>query len=174
MLQTKRLRLRRWKEADIDPFAEICSDPDVMRWIGNGRTRSRQECVDAIERFERHWQEKGVGLFAVDLLETNALIGFSGFLEPDYLPGIMPAIEIGWRLKRDCWGKGLATEGARAALDFGMTEGGLQRVISLHQVGNEASGRVMQKIGMQFLRETVEPDTGRMVRVYEIVRDEKE
>lgn len=170
MLETKRLRLRRWTAADIDPFAEICADPEVMRWIDSGRTRSRQECAEAIERFERRWQDEGIGLFAVDLLETDALIGFAGFLTPDFLPEVMPATEIGWRLARNCWGRGLATEAARAALDFGMTQGGLQRVISVHQVGNEASGRVMQKIGMRLYRETVEPDSGRAVRVYEIER----
>lgn len=87
-------------------------------------------------------------------------------------PEVMPAVEIGWRLGRRHWGHGMATEAARAVLDFGFTDGGLDRIISIHQTGNDASGRIIQKLGMQLDRETTDV-RGRPVRVYAISRDER-
>ena len=170
MLSTARLVLRRWNQEDLDPYAEICGDPQVLRWIGNGRLRTREECASAVAGFERAWEERGFGLFAIELKASGRLIGFVGFSLPEFLPEILPAVEIGWRLAGSTWGNGLATEGARAALAFGFGQAGLDRVVSIHQVGNDASGRIMEKLGMRFERETVDPSCGRPVRVYEIVR----
>lgn len=167
-LTTDRLRLRRWNAEDVDPYAQLCADPEVMRWIGSGAVRNRDECVAAIENFERFWDENGFGLFAVELLENQRLIGFTGLAVPDFLPEVMPTIEIGWRLARDAWGHGYATEAARTCLDFGFNERGIDRVVSIHQVGNESSGRIMERIGMSLYLETVDPSCGRPVRVYEI------
>ena len=170
MLSTERLLLRRWRQQDLDPYAELCADPAVMRWIGNGRVRTREECAKAISAFERAWDEHGFGLFALELQASGRLIGFVGLSVPDFLPEILPSVEIGWRLAPDQWGKGLATEGARAALAFGFGQVGLNRIVSIHQVGNDASGRIMEKLGMRLERETVDPSCGRRVRVYEITR----
>ena|SRR5581483_4374700 len=170
MVSTERLVLRRWRERDLDPFAEMCADSDVMRWIGNGRVRTRDECAAAIAAFERAWDARGFGLFATELKDSAALIGFVGLSLPTFLPEILPAVEIGWRLSRSAWGKGLATEGARAALAFGFEEARLDRIVSIHQVGNDASPRIMEKLGMRLERETVDPSCGRPVRVYEIAR----
>jgi RimJ/RimL family protein N-acetyltransferase len=82
----------------------------------------------------------------------------------------MPAVEIGWRLARSQWRQGFATEAARAALAFGWDPVGLDRVVSVHAVGNDASGNVMQKLGMHLDRDTVHPTNGRAVRVYAIDR----
>lgn len=169
-LKTDRLLLRRWRSEDLDPYAELCADPEVMRWIGGGVVRTREECASAIERFESLWEEHGFGLFAVELLESQRLIGFSGLSIPDFLPEVMPSIEIGWRLARNAWGYGYATEAARASLEFGLYERGLERLVSIHQVGNEASGRIMEKIGMTLYLETIDPSCNRPVRVYEINR----
>src|SRR5438874_7779370 len=170
MLSTERLILRQWSQEDLDPYAEMCTDTEVMRWIGNGRLRTREECATAIAGFERAWDERGFGLFAMELKASGRLIGFVGFSLPEFFPEILPAVEIGWRLAGSHWGNGLATEGACAALAFGFDQAGLDRIVSIHQVGNDASRRIMEKLGMRFERETVDPSCGRPVRVYEIAR----
>lgn len=172
MLVTERLVLRRWKAEDLEPYVEICADSEVMRWIGRGQGRTREECARAIASFERSWEDRGFGLFALELRASSGLIGFVGLSVPDFLPEILPSVEIGWRLAAARWGKGLATEGARAALAFGFEQVGLDRIVSIHQVGNGASGRIMEKLGMHLERETVDPSCARPVRVYEITRSD--
>jgi RimJ/RimL family protein N-acetyltransferase len=170
MVVTERLVLRRWKADDLEPYAEICADSEVMRWIGRGQVRTREECARAVAAFERAWEDRGFGLFAVELRASRGFIGFVGLSVPDFLPEILPSVEIGWRLAAAQWGKGLATEGARAALAFGFGHLGLDRIVSIYQVGNDASGRIMEKLGMHFERETVDPSCARPVRVYAITR----
>lgn len=116
------------------------------------------------------WVQNGFGLFAIEQKLSGELIGFVGLSIPSFLPEILPAVEIGWRLARSAWGKGFATEGARAALAFGFSRPGLERIVSIHQVGNVASARVMEKLGMRLERQTVHPTNTRPVRVYEISR----
>jgi RimJ/RimL family protein N-acetyltransferase len=170
-IQTDRLVLRRWDLAgDLDAFAAMSADPEVMKFIGDGSTHDRAQSAERIEAFERMWQERGFGLFALERLDSGELIGFTGLAIPDFLPEIMPAVEIGWRLGRAHWGYGFATEAAQAALTFGFDRVGLDRVVSVHAVGNDASGRVMQKLGMHLDRETVHPTHGIAVRVYAIDR----
>src|SRR5262249_22355319 len=118
--ETERLLMRRWRDDDVEPFAAICADPEVMRYIGSGTVRSVEQARASIRGFEREWENKGFGIFALQLLEGGQLIGFTGLSEPSFLPEIMPAVEIGWRLSRASWGKGYATEAARAALNFGL------------------------------------------------------
>jgi len=165
-ITTSRLLLRRWRSDDLEPFAAMCSDPEVMRYIGSGDTRTREQAAAAILAFERVWEEKSYGLFAVELLGSNQLIGFTGLAEPAFLPEIMPAVEVGWRFMRQSWGKGYATEAARAVLDFGADQLGISEILSIHQVRNDASARIMQKLGMRFDRETMDQTCGRLVRVY--------
>lgn len=166
VITTSRLLLRRWRSDDVEPFAAICSDPEVMRYIGSGDTRTREQAAAAILAFEWEWEEKGCGLFAFEVLGSNHLIGFSGLAEPTFLPEIMPSIEVGWRFARQSWGNGFATEAARAALDFGLVKLGMPEIVSIHQVGNHASARIMQKLGMRFDRETLDQTCDRLVRVY--------
>jgi RimJ/RimL family protein N-acetyltransferase len=171
-LVTERLVLRRWRAEDVQPYAALCSDPEVMRWIGDGSTATFEESERAIERFEQLWEQNGFGLFAVEEKASGLLIGFVGLSIPTFLPEILPAIEIGWRLARSAWGKGLATEGARAALAFGFGRRELDRIVSIHQGGNVASEKLMQKLGMRLERETVHPTWKRPIRVYDINRAE--
>jgi RimJ/RimL family protein N-acetyltransferase len=165
-ITTSRLTLRRWRSDDIEPFAALCGDPEVMRYIGPGETRTTSQAAASIDAFERMWDERRYGLFAVELTASGRLIGFAGLSEPHFLPEIMPAVEIGWRFARDTWGKGYATEAARAALDFGLVKLGLPEIVSIHQVGNDASGNIMRKLGMRFDRETVDQTCGRPVHIY--------
>ena len=165
-LVTDRTVLRRWRDDDLDAFAEITAQPEVMRYIRDGRVLDRSGTAERIEAFQRHWEEHGFGLFALVLRETGELAGFTGLAVPTFLPEVMPAVEIGWRLGKRHWGRGLATEAARAVVEYARTEVGLKCLVSIHQVGNDASARVMIKLGMSLERETVEPTHGRPVRVY--------
>jgi len=165
-LETPRLLLRRWRSDDLDGFAAVNAQPEVMRYIHDGRTLDRAATAERIATYQRHWDEHGYGLYAVEVKETGELAGFTGLAVPVFLPEIMPAVEIGWRLGRAYWGRGLATEAAQAVVAHTRAELGLQRLVSIHVVGNEASARVMVKLGMALERETVQPDTGRKVRVY--------
>lgn len=167
-LETSRLVLRRWGGKDIVPMAEINADPEVMRWIGGGTTRTEEQTTRAIEHLEEEWNTLGYGLFAVEVKESGELAGFVGLSVPTFLPEVMPAVEIGWRLGRSFWGKGIATEAAREALRFGFEDCGLAEILSICQVGNDASERIMQKLGMHLERETIDPTCGRPVRVYAI------
>ncbi|MFK0211040.1 GNAT family N-acetyltransferase [Streptomyces sp. NPDC090298] len=165
---TPRLLLRRWNDDDLVPMAEINADPEVMRWIGDGSVRDLEETADAIERYEEEWEEEGFGLFAVELLGSGELIGFAGLSVPDFLPEVLPAVEIGWRLGRPYWGQGYASEAAHAVLEFALQDRGLDRVIAIAHTGNRASENVMRKLGMVPDRETSHPVLGLPLRVHAI------
>jgi RimJ/RimL family protein N-acetyltransferase len=96
-------------------------------------------------------------MFALELRASGELSGFAGLVVPQLLPEVMPAVEIGWRLGRAFWGRGLATEAAAGALRFGLIDGNLGQIISMAQVGDGASERIMGKLGMRLARETVDP-----------------
>jgi len=172
-LQTQRLLLRRWKESDLEPYSIICADSEVMKWIGNGDVCTRQQCAAAIRSFERSWEENGYGLFAVERRDTGALIGFTGLAIPNFLPEVLPAVEIGWRLAKSAWGNGFATEAAKASMSYGFDACKLDRIVSIHQIGNAASGKIMTKIGMTFERETIDPSCDRTVHVYEVAKENR-
>jgi RimJ/RimL family protein N-acetyltransferase len=94
------------------------------------------------------------------------MIGFTGLAIPTFLPEILPTVELGWRFARSTWGNGYATEAAKAALDFALVQLRLPDVVSIYQADNRASARIVQKLGMRFDRETVDPTCGRPVEVY--------
>lgn len=165
-LETPRLLLRRWRTDDLDSLAAVNAQPEVMRYIHDGRILDRAATAERLTAYRRHWDEHGFGLYAVEVKETGELAGFTGLAVPAFLPEIMPAVEIGWRLGRAYWGRGLATEAARRVVTHARADVGLRRLVSIHVVGNEASARVMVKLGMTLERETVQPDTGRPLRVY--------
>lgn len=167
-IDTERLQLRRWKHEDHAPFAAMCSDPDVMQYIGDGSTRTAEQASRAIASFEAEWAERGFGLFAVESKQSGELIGFTGLSWPDFLPEILPSVEIGWRFSKASWGKGYASEAAIAALSFGVDELCLTDIVSIYQIGNGASARIMQKLGMVFDRMTVDPTCNRDIEVYRL------
>jgi RimJ/RimL family protein N-acetyltransferase len=171
-LETPRLLLRRWREDDLNALATIYADPEVMRFIGDGSVRDRDQTAAGLAMMEREWDERGFGMFAVEVRETGHLAGWVGLTVPAFLPEVLPAVEIGWRLGRSFWGRGIATEGADAVLRFGFVDRVLDRIISIRHVDNRASGRVMEKIGMKFDRRTVVPSRGQPVDVYAISRNE--
>lgn len=171
-LRTERLLLRRWSGKDREAIAEMDADPEVMRYIGDGSVRDPELAGETIERFERLWDEQGFGLFAVEWSATGELAGWTGLAVPSFLPEVLPAVEIGWRLRREFQGRGIATEAARESMRFGFEEAGLDRLVSIHHPDNTASARVMEKIGLRFDRETSVPKFGRRARVTAITREQ--
>lgn len=173
-LETDRLTLRGWRDDDLDTLAAIHADPEVMRYIADGRPQDRERTAAFLDKHQRLWRERGFGLFAVEPRATGTLIGWAGLAVPEFLPEVLPAVEIGWRLSRPAWGHGYATEAAEAALRFAFDEAGLDRVISIRHVGNVRSGRVMAKLGMRHYLDTVVPEVGQPVAVCELTRAEYE
>lgn len=165
-LKTDRLLLRQWRSSDIEPFAAMCADPEVMRYIGSGSTRTFDQTRASIEKFEHEWDEHGFGLFAVERLEDGAFIGFTGLSIPTFLPEIMPAVEIGWRLGREYWGLGYATEAAKAVIEFGTEVVGLPPLVCIVQIENAASRRIAEKLGIRLERQTCDPSCDRLVNIY--------
>ena len=173
-LETTRLLLRMPTAADIDPLDEMDSDPEVMRYIGDGSVhpRTKAETAALIETATRRWDERGYGWLSVTSRESGEFLGWVILAVPEFLPQVLPAVEIGWRFLRRHWGRGYATEAARPLLDYGFTVCGLDRVVSVRHLGNAASLRVMDKLGLRFDHETVVPRTGLPVAVHAITRAE--
>lgn len=145
-VETERLILRDWCDADRAVFASMNADPEVMRHFP--ATQSAEESNASVDRCRARIRDDGFGFWAAELKETGAFIGFIGIQKaPDYLP-CAPAIEIGWRLLPLVWGRDLATEGAKGALAYAFENLGANEVIAITTVGNAASRRVMEKIGM--------------------------
>ncbi|HLY41119.1 MAG TPA: GNAT family N-acetyltransferase [Terracidiphilus sp.] len=145
-LRTERLLLRRWRESDRLPFRKMNADPRVMEFFPQLLT---PEASDALfHRARDHFDRCGFGPFAVEVTETGEFIGFIGLSVPAFEAHFTPAVEIGWRLAFEHWGKGLATEGARAVLNLGFNEVGLDQVVSFTVPANLRSRRVMERLGM--------------------------
>ena len=155
ILTTPRLRLRRWLPADIPPFARMNQDPAVREFFPNLMTYD--ESAASVRVIERHFDEYGYGLYAVEVGLTGEFIGFVGFSHPGFDAWFTPCVEIGWRLRKEAWGQGYATEAARAALAYGFETLGLTKVLSFTAVLNTRSERVMQKIGMTRVGEFEHP-----------------
>jgi len=146
MLETSRLILRRWRDSDRGPFAALNADPRVMRFFP--AVLSRAESDRAVDRIEAHFETQGFGLFAAELRQGGAFIGFIGLWTPDFEAAFTPCVEIGWRLAAEYWNRGLATEGARAVVKYGFDSLRLSEIVSFTTVANVPSRRVIEKIGM--------------------------
>ncbi|MFE3610248.1 GNAT family N-acetyltransferase [Streptomyces goshikiensis] len=167
-IRTPRLLLRRWSDDDLVPLSEINADPEVMRWIGDGSTFDLDRTAEDIERFEDEWDEEGFGPFAVELLASGELIGVVGLSVPEWLPEVLPAVEITWRLGRSYWGQGYASEAAQATLEFALQDRGLDRVVAINRAGNDDSENVIRKLGMEPDRDTTDPEHGHLLQVHTI------
>jgi RimJ/RimL family protein N-acetyltransferase len=165
---TERLRLRRFRAGDGEAYAAINADPLVVRYLGGEIDRGASDAQ--LARIMAHWDEHGFGLWAAELRDDGRMIGFVGLSIPGFLPAVLPAVEVGWRLASDVWGRGLATEGGRAAVEWGFGGLGLDRIISIIDPQNIASLRVAEKLGMRPGRDEVHPASGRPLRVYELDR----
>jgi RimJ/RimL family protein N-acetyltransferase len=145
-LQTERLLLRRWRASDREPYAALNADPEVMRHFP--ATLSRAEADEMIDRFEEEFQERGFGLWAVEVVGGAPLIGFVGLHEVNFEAPFAPATEIGWRLAKEHWGRGYATEAASRVLRFALDDLGLDPIVSFTTPANLPSQAVMRRIGL--------------------------
>lgn len=146
ILQTDRLLLRPWRPADREPFAAMNADPRVMEHFPACLTR--EESDQLADRIEAHFDKHGFGLFAAELRATGEFVANVGLSVPAFQAHFTPCVEIGWRLAATHWNQGLATEGARAVLEYALDTLGLPEVVSFTVPANRASRRVMEKIGM--------------------------
>ncbi|PIK16393.1 GNAT family N-acetyltransferase [Halobacteriovorax sp. JY17] len=147
IIETERLILRQWKNSDIEPFIQLNLDTETMKFFPS--TYGREVSEKLIERERERIKQDDIGLLAVEVKETGEFIGFIGLGRPAYETPFTPCTEIGWRIYRDFWGKGYATEGARSVIEFAFTELGLEEVVSFTSKLNKPSIRVMEKIGMK-------------------------
>ncbi|WP_332772876.1 GNAT family N-acetyltransferase [Phenylobacterium sp.] len=147
MIQTPRLILRRFREEDRDAFAAMNGDPRVGEWLGGTSDRAASDAM--LDRINAHIDEHGWGLWAAERKADARVVGFIGLatVKADALP-VGPAVEMGWRLIPDAWGGGLATEGARAALDWGFGHIDTPEIIAFTAATNLKSQAVMARIGM--------------------------
>jgi len=146
VIRTERLLLRRWRETDRKPFAELNSDPIVMEHFPARLTRKESDAL--IDRIEVAFEELGFGLWAAEIAGDGAFAGFVGLSVPSFEAHFTPAVEVGWRLDHRHWGHGYATEAARAALAYGFENVGLEEIVSFTVPANLRSRRVMERIGM--------------------------
>jgi RimJ/RimL family protein N-acetyltransferase len=145
-LRTERLRLRRWRAADRDPFAALNADPRVMEFFP--AVLSRPESDALATNIEAHFERHGFGLWAVEVVGLAPFAGFVGLSIPHFEAHFTPCVEIGWRLAVEHWHRGYATEGARAALAFGFDDLQLGEIVSFTVPENLRSRRVMERIGL--------------------------
>jgi ribosomal-protein-alanine N-acetyltransferase len=143
---TERLILRKWRESDREPFARMNCDPMVMEHFPV--LLSRDDSNAMVDRAEAHLEQYGFGPWAAELRETHEFIGYVGLVIPQFEASFTPCVEIGWRLAREHWGKGLATEGARALVRHGFEVQRLLELVSFTVPANLRSIRVMEKQGM--------------------------
>ena len=146
VISTARLRLRRWLPTDLEPFAAMNADPRVAEFLPTPLSREGSDAL--VARVEAHHDQHGFGLWAVEIPGVTPFAGFIGLSTHRFEAHFQPCVEIGWRLSPDTWGKGYATEGARAALDYGFRAVGLREILSWTVPANVRSRRVMEKLGM--------------------------
>lgn len=145
-IATDRLRLRGWHESDRAPFAAMNADSAVMEHVPGVLDRAASDAL--LDRIRAHWEVEAFGLWAIEQLADRRLLGFAGLSRPAFEAAFTPAIEVGWRLARDAWGHGYATEAASAAVQFAFEVVGLQEIVSFTASGNQRSRRVMERLGM--------------------------
>ena len=145
-LTTERLLLRTWKPQDLEPFASLNSDPRVTKYLAKNMTREESDAMAG--RITGHFTQHGFGLWAVEVIGQQPFIGFVGLANATFPAHFTPCVEIGWRLACEHWGRGYATEAARAALHFAFDQLQLDEVVSFTTVSNARSRRVMEKLGM--------------------------
>lgn len=142
-ISTPRLRLRMFRESDLDAYAAMSADPEVMRHIGAGGPIERDLAWRGMAAFVGHWALRGIGMWAIEERASGRLIGRAGFLHPEGWPGC----EVGWLLARDAWGQGYAHEAVTAAIAHGRSALGVGALISLIRPDNTRSARLAARLG---------------------------
>jgi RimJ/RimL family protein N-acetyltransferase len=171
-LTTPRLVLRPFVFGDLDELATLHAEESFW-WYPLRSAMSKDETIGFLERVLARYESDGFGIEALLDRASGTMIGWAGLAVPHFLPEILPAVEVGWRLSGRWRGRGLATEAGAAALEFGFTTGGLERIVSIYEPENVASGRVMERLGFSPWRTTSGP-RGNEVVVMELTREDWE
>jgi len=167
-LETERLRLRPFTLDDVDAYYQrISSDPDVMRYLPGGKPRPRIDSQWVIGYFMRHADLHGFGVWALEDKASGTLIGHAGL---EFIPNAQDEIEIAYTLAKAYWGRGLATEAARASLSYGFEALNLPEIYALAFPENAASQNIMRKLGMHYEGVT-ERYYGESLACYHITRE---
>jgi len=145
-IKTERLILRPWKEEDLESLSRLNADPRVMEFFPGLLTR--EESAARLECYAKHILNHGWGLWAVSVPGVSDFIGWIGLWRIGFEAHFTPAIEVGWRLLPEFWGQGYATEGARAAIQYGFNTLKLDEIVSITVPANLRSRRIMEKLGM--------------------------
>ncbi len=156
IFKSERLGFRNWNENDLTEFEKLNTDLEVMEYFPKPLTE--KESSELIERFQKHFDKNGYTYFATETLENEELIGFVGLAFQEYKSDFTPAIDIGWRLKKNAWGNGYATEGAKKCLEFAFSELNFEKIIATCTKKNSKSENVMKKIGMEKIGEFKHPE----------------
>jgi RimJ/RimL family protein N-acetyltransferase len=168
-LTTARLVLRPFVPEDLAELVSIHAEESFWWYPLRGAMNTEQTAGFLTRTIERY-ETDGFGIEAVIDRPSGAMIGWAGLAIPHFLPEVLPAVEVGWRLSGPYRGRGLATEAGRAAVDWGFTSGGLQRIVSIYEPENLASGRVMEHLGFVPCLTTGHPDRSVVVEVTELTR----
>lgn len=155
IFESERLGFRRWNIEDREPFAKMNNDQEVMEFLPKKLT-SKESC-EFISRIEEHFEIHNYGLWVAEVKETSKFVGFIGFYTATFESDFTPCIEIGWRINRENWSLGYATEGAKACLEYGFNHLGFEKVYSFTSKLNIRSINVMKKIGLVEEREFNHP-----------------
>lgn len=155
IITTPRLILRHWKDEDTEPFIKMNMDEEVMRFFP--AMQSADETIALIARVQKHFEDYGYGPYAVERIDTGQFIGFTGFFHPRFESYFTPCIEIGWRLSKDAWNLGFATEAAKACLGYGFEKLGLHEIYSFTATINLPSINVMEKARLKKVGEFEHP-----------------
>jgi RimJ/RimL family protein N-acetyltransferase len=140
--------LRDWRDEDLAPFAALNANPQVMEHLPSVLLRVESDALAA--RIRAELAERGFGLWALEVPGAAPFVGFTGLSVPRFSAHITPFVEIGWRIAREHWGRGYATEAARASLSFGFERLALAEIVAFTAAGNTRSRRVMEKLGMTY------------------------
>jgi RimJ/RimL family protein N-acetyltransferase len=171
-LTTHRLVLRPFVAEDLDELIAVHAEASFW-WYPRRSAMTAEETAQFLGRMLERYESDGFGVEALIARDSGAMIGWAGLAVPHFLPEILPAVEVGWRLSGAWRGRGLATEAGAAALEFGFATAGLDRIVSIYEPENAASGRVMERLGFTPCLRTVGP-RGEAVVVMELARGEWE
>lgn len=165
-IDTSRVVLRRWAEDDRDAFVAIWGDPDVAASLFPDGAPDLDYARRRFDHHLEHWRDHGFGQLAVEERRTGGVIGWTGPAYLDFVPDMTGEVELGWTLRRPYWGRGLATEAAKAALEASVRGIGAERIISVIDPGNDRSIAVARRLGMSETGERARTELGYELLVY--------
>ena len=166
--ETERLWLRRWRREHAAGLAEVNGNAEVMEFVNGGVALTRVESGLVSDRVLDHWKTYRFGLWAVEEKATGQMVGFAGICHPLWFPEWAGGVEVGWRLRRDAWGKGYATEAGREALRVAIEDRGLREIVAFVHEANHRSAAVTQRLGMTLRDRVRHPDRPHQLDVFVI------